>query len=263
MRQKSKQLVGNWKMNGGLSQVFDFIDELVLELTKSEPNYKVPLVICPPACLLYPLMAARSTPDKLPCKLYLGAQNCHPADSGAYTGEISAQMLSEIHHLKYCIVGHSERRLYFGEDDNFILQKAEALIKKSIHAILCVGETLAEREADQTIDRIEQQLEPVNGLDPSAWPFITIAYEPVWAIGTGQSATPEQAQAVHAAIRGRIAGIIGENAADEVTILYGGSVNAQNAASLFEQPDIDGALVGGASLKPDEFAQIFQHLVKA
>lgn len=184
----------------------------------------------------------------------LAAQNFHPAESGAFTGEVSLAMLEDL-GCRYILIGHSERRQLFGEQDDDVAVKAERLIESPLTPIVCVGETLDEREADATLDVVERQLSAVleraNGLGDS----MVVAYEPVWAIGTGRTATPEIARAVHAAIRKTLTDHLGA-LAGEIRILYGGSVTPSNAGDLLSQPDIDGALVGGASLDPEAFAAI-------
>lgn len=189
-------------------------------------------------------------------RIYLAAQNMHHEPSGAYTGEVSAGMLSSV-GCDYVILGHSERRQYFGETDEVLFQKNKLAIEKGLKPIYCVGETLAQREAGQTLEVIRAQMqEGILGLEADGFKDCVIAYEPVWAIGTGKTATPEQAQEVHAFIRLLIAENYGKEIAENTPILYGGSVNAANAKTLFAQPDIDGGLVGGASLKPADFLEI-------
>ena len=186
----------------------------------------------------------------------VGAQNCHPEKEGAFTGEMSVGMILET-GATLVIVGHSERRHGFGETDEFLNKKAKAAIAAGLEVIFCVGELLAEREANRTEAVLETQLSRgLAGLTPEDLRKVVIAYEPVWAIGTGKVATTEQAQAAHAFIRGRIAAAFGEKSASELLIQYGGSVKPDNAAALLHQPDIDGALVGGASLKADSFLAI-------
>lgn len=186
----------------------------------------------------------------------LGAQNCYFEKSGAFTGEISVDMIKET-GAGYVLIGHSERRQYFGETDELLAKKVKAVIAGGLTPIFCCGETLEQREAEKHFEVIGKQVE--NGLKEVAtneFPKVIIAYEPVWAIGTGKTASPEQAQEIHAFIRNIIAGKYGQNSADNVQILYGGSVGAANAQTLFSQPDIDGGLVGGAALKAMDFLQI-------
>jgi triosephosphate isomerase len=177
-------------------------------------------------------------------------------DSGAYTGEISGPMLSEM-NVEFCIIGHSERRKYFGESHEFLQRKVDAAIRNGIRPIFCCGELLPERQADKHFDVVKKQLdESLFHLLQDDFQDVVIAYEPVWAIGTGVNATPHQAQEMHAYIRGLIAKKYGKTIADDISILYGGSCNGKNAAELFANPDVDGGLIGGASLKADEFIQI-------
>ena len=189
----------------------------------------------------------------------LGAQNFYPKEEGAFTGEISAPMLKELGVI-YVIIGHSERRQYFRENDDFVNQKVLAALKNGLKPILCVGEKLAEMEANLTEKRIETQLTGgLKDISPEGFSSLVVAYEPVWAIGTGKNATPQQAQDVHRFIRGWIAAKFGKELADKLRIQYGGSVKAENAASLLTQPDIDGALVGGASLSAGSFLAIVKY----
>ncbi len=186
----------------------------------------------------------------------VAAQNCYDADKGAYTGEISAAMLAEM-GVSYVIIGHSERREYFGETDATVNKKIKAALANGIRPIVCCGESLAQREAGETFDWIRGQIKAAfDGIGAEQTGFITIAYEPIWAIGTGKVASDEQAQEVCALIRQTVAGLYGDAVAASMRVLYGGSVNAANAAGLFGQPDIDGGLVGGASLKSDDFSVI-------
>ncbi len=192
--------------------------------------------------------------DELP--ILLGAQNCHWETSGAFTGEVSPTMLAKL-GVRYVIVGHSERRQLMGEDDATVNRKARAVLAAAMTPIVCVGETLEEREADRTDEVVTRQLTgSLDGLKADQVGALVVAYEPVWAIGTGRNATPEDAQAVCATLRGLVAGRWGEQAGATVRIQYGGSVNPGNAADILAQRDIDGALVGGASLDPDQFAAV-------
>jgi triosephosphate isomerase len=186
----------------------------------------------------------------------VGAQNCHWEDKGAYTGEVSPLFLAKL-NVQYVIVGHSERRQLFGETDADVARKAQAVLRHAMTPIVCVGETLEEREAGDTEQKVLGQIgAALAGMKPDKIAALVIAYEPIWAIGTGRTATSDDAQQVCAAIRASIAGMAGAEAADSVRIQYGGSVKSSNIAELIERPDIDGALVGGASLDPDEFARI-------
>lgn len=237
-------VVGNWKMNGSSSQLQDLLSELLnLELSTL-----VDTVVCPTSIYL---SAAKQ--QLAETSIGVGAQNVAEYTEGAYTGEISAAMLADI-GLGFAIVGHSERREIFKEASQQVAQKTVRCIESGLTPIVCVGETLAQRESEQTLAVIAEQLEAVlDKVDDIS--KLVVAYEPVWAIGTGKTATPEQAQAVHAFIRERLAKA-DVSAAAELRILYGGSVKPANAAELFAQPDIDGGLIGGASLEAQSFAAI-------
>ena len=195
--------------------------------------------------------------DKIPIRL--GAQNCHWEEKGAFTGEVSPAFLAKL-NVAYVIVGHSERRQLFGETDADVNRKALAVLAHGMTPIVCVGETLDERETGSADERVRSQVEAaLSGLSPEQVAGLVIAYEPIWAIGTGRNATPEDAQAMCAGIRRVVGGLSGPDAATSVRVQYGGSVKPDNAGELLGQPDIDGALVGGASLDPDDFARIIQH----
>lgn len=254
---RRKIVAGNWKMNKTFEEAESLITEIadaLDEMEEMDDKDKI-VVLCPPA--LYLEMATDIAAES---DFEVGAQNIYPADSGAFTGEISPLMLQEL-EVGFCIVGHSERRKYFNETNEFLKQKVDALLKHGIEPIFCCGEVLPEREANKHFDVVEQQLnESLFHLDPDNFSEVVIAYEPVWAIGTGVNATKEQAQEMHAFIRSLISKKYGKEIADYATILYGGSCNAKNAAELFSQPDVDGGLIGGASLKSDEFMQIFAAL---
>ena len=239
-------IAGNWKMHKTIAEALEFVNEVKDRVN----NDKVEAVICAPFTLLKDLKQATKGTN-----IKIGAQNMHFEEKGAFTGEISPLMLKEL-DMDYVVIGHSERRQYFNETDETVNKKVLKALEVGIDPILCVGETLEEREAGNTKDvckvQVEKALENVSKEDLAK---VVIAYEPVWAIGTGKSATPAQAQAVHKFIRDHIAKADAK-IAEQVIIQYGGSVNAANAAELFAQPDIDGALVGGASLKADAFAVI-------
>ncbi len=235
-------------MNGSVAGITDYVSALQ-ENTQSAAD-SVTVIIAPPMPLLGSMAAAMSGSS-----LKLAAQNVAMWDKGAYTGESSAAMLSEL-GCGFCLVGHSERRALFAEDDAQVLAKVRRLLAADIKPVLCVGETLEQRESGQAEEIVHAQvLAVLSELTVQEREQLVLAYEPVWAIGTGKTATPEQAQAMHASIRRAIAGL-DESLAQQMTILYGGSVNAANAQALFAQEDIDGGLVGGASLKADEFSQI-------
>ncbi len=239
---------GNWKMNKGVSsQAVKLVEELKSGVSGESNEIAVGV---PFTALEAVLAAAEYTNIKV------AAQNCYFEDKGAYTGEISAQMLAEM-GVKYVIIGHSERRQYFAETDETVNKKIAAALKWGVRPIVCCGESLAQREAGETFSHVGNQIRAaLKGIETGKLGFITIAYEPIWAIGTGKVATNEQAQEACAFIRGVIAELYGEDAANSIRILYGGSVTAATAQGLFSMPDIDGGLVGGASLKSDEFTTI-------
>ncbi len=244
-------VAGNWKMN----KTFEEADELVsnimdkLEETTLDPNTL--LIVCPPFPFLE--MTSDYSDDSY---FAVGAQNVSDQESGAYTGEVSAAMLESM-ELDYCIVGHSERRAYYHETDEIVARKVDQLLKHNLRPIVCCGEVLEEREAGRQFDVVKKQItDGLFHLSAEQFADIVIAYEPVWAIGTGKTATPEQAQEIHAYIRGLIAEKYGQAVADETTILYGGSCKPSNAKELFANPDVDGGLIGGASLKADDFIAI-------
>jgi triosephosphate isomerase len=240
-------LAANWKMHKTVSEALRFTTAF-LPLVKDATA--VEIVLAPPFTAL-----ARVGEALAGSNVALAAQNVNPEPQGAFTGEISAPMLVEL-GCRYAIVGHSERRAIYGEADALIARKALALMERGIRPIVCVGETLEQREAGRTFQVIGAQLEgSLAGLPQERAPEIVIAYEPVWAIGTGRTATPEIAQEVHAFVRGRLAQRFGA-AAQAMRIQYGGSVKPENVDDLMAQPDIDGALVGGASLDPEAFARI-------
>jgi triosephosphate isomerase len=244
---RSSLIAGNWKMNGNLQSAIDLIEGI-----KAGDAGKGELAVCPSAVYLMKIGAMLVDTD-----IALGAQNVGDHDAGAFTGEISAQMLAEC-GCRYAIVGHSERRALYGESDQLVAARFAMAQQAGIKPILCVGETLRERESGVTESVVARQVDAaleVSGIGSFAQ--AVIAYEPVWAIGTGQVATPEQAQAVHAFIRDRLAQL-DSAVAGQVQILYGGSMNPANAAELLSQADIDGGLIGGASLKARDFLAIAQ-----
>jgi triosephosphate isomerase len=242
-------VAGNWKMYKTVGEA----RKLALDVKNASLNLVagVDVVLCPPFGALQAVgEVLRSS------KVWLGAQNCHWADEGAYTGEISPRMLKDL-GCAYCIVGHSERRTHFGETDEGVARKAKALLAQGISPMVCVGERLEEREAGATADVVRGQvLGSIRGLTPEEMLRTVIAYEPVWAIGTGKTATPGQAQEVHALIRNVLIDLHGLEVALRTRIQYGGSVKADNIGALMAQADIDGALVGGASLEATGFAGI-------
>ncbi len=241
-------IAANWKMYKTVDEAVEFVKRLTEKIDTLEDRE---VVIAPPFTALYPLKDLVS-----PSWLSLSAQNCFWEEKGAYTGEISPVMLKDV-GCSYTIVGHSERRQYFGEKNEDINKKLKALIKVGIRPIFCVGERLEEREAGKTFEVIKSQIDGgLDGLDSVDVAKVVIAYEPVWAIGTGKTASPQQAQEVHAFIREHLAMLTNKSVANEIRILYGGSVKPNNADSLMSENDIDGALVGGASLEVDSFLRI-------
>jgi len=242
-------IAGNWKMNKTVSESLALVRELRNML--SQVRDRVEVAVAPPFTALHPVAKALEGSN-----LLLAAQNCHHEASGAFTGEVAAPMLKEL-GCAYVILGHSERRQFFGETDVGVNQKIGAVLKAGMLPIVCVGETLQEREAGRTLEVVTKQVKGcLDGIDAATGKSFVIAYEPVWAIGTGKVATPRQAQEVHAHIRGLLKELWGAEVAEGIRIQYGGSVKADNAVELLGQPDIDGALVGGASLKAAEFAAI-------
>lgn len=246
---RKKIIAANWKMNMSASDAADFYDAFRLEI---EEVNGVDIVIAPPFTALAKLSEKLGGSQKV----RLGAQNFYFEPSGAFTGEISASMLREL-FVRYVILGHSERRQIFGETDELINKKVLAAYESELKPILCVGETLAEREAGKEKEILETQLRgSLASVTPECAAETVIAYEPVWAIGTGVNATPQQAQEAHAHVRDVLSELFGGPVAARMRIQYGGSVKPGNASSLLTQPDIDGALVGGASLEARSFAEI-------
>ena len=244
---RRKIIAGNWKMNMLPNEAMEFITRL------SECTYeaKSEIVLCVPYTdLFYSLLTAQNT------KIKIGAQNMHWEETGAYTGEVSGKMLKVI-NVEYVIIGHSERRQYFAETDETVNKKVKSAFKYNLKPIVCVGETLEQKEEGKTNEVITNQTKlALEGLSTEQVKNVIIAYEPIWAIGTGKTATSEDANNSIKEIRNEIKNIYGEEVANVVSILYGGSVKASNAKELFETSDIDGALVGGASLKVEEFKNI-------
>lgn len=250
---RKKIVAGNWKMNQDYSTGKALFTE-ILTLVTAEVTGKQEVVICPP----YILLGALSELAKESNNVSTGSQNCHQKESGAYTGEVSATMVKSA-GAEYVILGHSERRQYFGENEALLAEKVNIVLANNLKPIFCIGETLTERNDGSYFEVIKKQLEGgLFHLSADDFAKNVLAYEPVWAIGTGLTATPEQAQEIHAFIRKEIAAKYGQAVADELTILYGGSCNPKNAADLFSQPDIDGGLIGGASLKARDFLDIIK-----
>lgn len=247
---RRKVIAGNWKMNMLPNEAISCVDELA-KLVKDTENE---VILCVPYTdLFYAILTAQNTNIKI------GAQNMHFEEKGAYTGEVSGPMLKSI-GVEYVIIGHSERRQYFAETDETVNKKVKAAHKYGLKPIVCVGETLEQRDEGTTIDIITNQTKlALEGLTDEQVANTIIAYEPIWAIGTGKTATSEDAQKAIKSIRDKICQIYGQNVSDRVIIQYGGSVKSSNAKELFEMSDIDGGLVGGASLKPDEFSKIVNY----
>jgi triosephosphate isomerase len=244
---RRKFVCGNWKMHKTVAEAVQLVRELRDRVAKSAAQ----VAVAPPYTAL---AAVKQALQGSPIQLF--AQNCHHEKQGAFTGEVSATMLKDA-GCDGVILGHSERRQYFGETDEGVAKKVRAALAESLHPIVCVGETLQEREAGRTWEIVSRQVRgALGGLDAGSLQKITLAYEPVWAIGTGRTATTAQAQEVHAQIRALLRELGGAQVADAVRIQYGGSVKPDNAKDLLSQPDVDGALVGGASLKAPEFAAI-------
>jgi len=233
----------NWKMHGTIGSIGVYLETLVERVRPDGPE----VVVCPPFTLLPTALLIASGSE-----VAVGAQNCHWEAKGAFTGEVAPTMLAEL-GVRWVIVGHSERRQYFGETDASAAARAKAAQQAGLSVILCLGETLEQRDAGETLAVLERQSAALAGLDPA---LLAVAYEPVWAIGTGRNATPAQAQEAHAALRRRAGELLGEAAARGLRILYGGSVKPDNAAALLAQADVDGALVGGASLDAEGFCAI-------
>jgi len=248
---RKKVIAGNWKMFNNINETVKLISDIKQNLHDEKQDVLV--VVCPP----FTNLETASTLMKN-STIKLGAQNMYFEDNGAFTGEISPSMLKSV-GVEYVILGHSERRTIFGENDQLINKKIKAAIKHELKPIFCIGETLAEREKGVTFNVIETQVRNgLQGLNQQELLNLIIAYEPIWAIGTGKTATPEQAQEVHKFIRDLIAKVFSPTFAEGIIIQYGGSVKPENAKELLSQPDIDGALVGGACLKSDSFLKIIE-----
>ncbi len=248
----NKLIAGNWKMNGSMAANEALLTALAQGLSAAMSGKASEVAVCVPAPYLAQVQALAKSLPALQA-MDLGAQDVSSQAAGAFTGEVSAAMLKDF-ACRYAIVGHSERRQYHGETDAVVADKAKQALAAGITPIVCVGETLAEREAGQTVDVVKRQLAAVIHTNGHCISEIVVAYEPVWAIGTGKTASPEEAQAVHAVLRAQLQAATPK--ADRVKILYGGSMNAANAATLLAQPDIDGGLIGGAALKPADFLTI-------
>ena len=248
---RKKIVAGNWKMNLDYQEGLTLFSEIA-NMVSDEITGMQGTIICSPFIHLHSLVQLAKGNNKVA----LGAQNCNQADAGAYTGEISAKMIRSV-GADYVIIGHSERREYFNETNEVLAKKTDTALKNHLKPIFCIGETLQQRETNEYFNVLKTQLEEgVFHLDAAQFAKVVIAYEPVWAIGTGKTASAEQAQEIHAFIRKELTEKYGQEPADNTTILYGGSCNPKNAPELFSQPDIDGGLIGGASLKSRDFVDI-------
>ena len=248
---RKKIVAGNWKMNNDIKKSLSLISDLLGKLPQTEAE----VMIAPTFVNLIPSVEAVKN-----SKIEVIAQNMHFAESGAYTGEISADMLTSI-GVKTTILGHSERRAYFNETDESLSKKVDTALKHGIRVVFCIGEELADRKANKHFEVVGNQIK--NGLfhlPAEAWQHLVLAYEPVWAIGTGETATPDQAQEIHHFIRKTISDKYGKDVADNVSILYGGSVKPDNAKEIFAKEDVDGGLIGGAALKADDFVSIIKSI---
>lgn len=246
---RKKIVAGNWKMNMNLQDGIALAKELNETLTAEKPNCGV--IICTP--FIHLASIAQFLDQNI---IGLGAENCADKEKGAFTGEVSAEMVKST-GAQYVILGHSERRQYYNETPEILKTKVELALKNGLKVIFCIGETLEEREANKQVEVVKAELEgSVFNLSAEEFKNIIIAYEPIWAIGTGKTATAEQAEDIHAAVRKAIAEKYGNEVAEDTTILYGGSCKPGNAAELFAKPDIDGGLIGGASLKAADFKGI-------
>lgn len=247
---RKKVIAGNWKMNMLPGKTIEYIDQLA---KKVEQSQKEVILFVPYTDLFYALLTVQGTNIKV------GAQNMHFEDKGAYTGEVSGPMLKVI-NVEYVLIGHSERRKNFSETDEIVNKKLKAALRNGLKPVICIGESLEQKENGKTLEVVTNQIElALNGLTEQQVENTIIAYEPIWAIGTGKTATKEEANNTIKEIRNKIEKIYGHTVASKVIILYGGSVKSNNAKELFEMSDIDGGLVGGASLDPDEFSKIINY----
>lgn len=257
MTDRTPMIVGNWKMNANHLEAIQMVQKLSYRLDLDD-FARVEVVVAPPFTSLRSIQILIET-DRM--RIGLGAQNVFWEDKGAYTGEVSASMLSKL-AVSHVIVGHSERRQLLGETDQMVNKKTKAVLNAGMRPVVCVGETLEEHEAGQAETIVVNQVKAgLARIDPDSVGSISIAYEPIWAIGTGRTALPDQAGQMAGAIRETLVDVAGSNASDEVRILYGGSVNPANIKDFMAKSHIDGALVGGASLDPDEFAAIVRYWV--
>lgn len=256
---RKKIVAGNWKMNLSYEQAMSLASEVVYKIKDEVFTSHVSVIAAPPFPYLYPISKLFNEQ----AHISLGAQNCSDKEFGAYTGEVSAAMLKSV-GVQYVIVGHSERRDYFGEDAQVLAKKVKQIMEQGMTPIFCCGEPLSIRKADEHFMYVGKQIrESLFNLPASDIKKIILAYEPIWAIGTGLTATAEQAQEMHSNIRRMLSEQYGNETASEIAILYGGSCNASNAAELFACPDVDGGLIGGASLKSGEFTEIVKNAAKS
>ena len=252
---RTKIIAGNWKMNLDYARAMSLVDGII---QMTDDNMRTRIVLAPP----FPYLTQIEMQSKLRTNIFIAAQNCSDKISGAFTGEVSASMLKSI-GVESVIIGHSERRTIFGESDEVIAEKTKRAIENELQPIFCCGESLEERKSEKHFDVVRSQLSKgLFHLSNEKISDAIIAYEPVWAIGTGVTATAAQAQEMHLFVRNLVSAKYGSVISQNIRILYGGSVNAKNAAELFGCPDVDGGLVGGASLKPDEFAEIIKAMEK-
>lgn len=254
-KRRTPIIAANWKMNKTLAEAIDFMRGLNREAGKFRG---IEIVVCPPFPILYPVVKLNGEDSRVS----VGAQNLHHEDKGAFTGEVSGACLKSI-GCRYAIVGHSERRQFFNETDELVNAKAKAATRNGLKTIICVGETLVERERGMTFDVIERQIRTgLSGIDAETCSTMVIAYEPVWAIGTGRASSPQMAEECHRFIRGLLEDMMGAEVSEEVRIQYGGSVSPENIAGFLAMNNIDGALVGGASLALESFLEILKRTSK-
>ncbi len=249
---RTKIVAGNWKMHKNAAETSALLDELIEKL----PNGKEAQIVVAPTFVNL-ASAVRQLENT---NILVAAQNLHQAESGAFTGEISADMLKSV-SVDWVLIGHSERRAYFHESDALLASKVDTALKHDMTVIFCFGEELKDRQSGNHFNLVENQLKDgLFHLDGVQWGRIVLAYEPVWAIGTGETASPEQAQEMHAFIRETVRSKYGSDVAEDLSILYGGSVKPENAREIFSKPDVDGGLIGGAALKADDFARIVESI---
>ncbi len=256
---RNKIVAGNWKMNKNFQEATELTEEIIIKMATKPliaEQKDLTVIIAPPSIFLHKCVELVHGFDNV----YVAAQNCHSEEKGAFTGEISAAMIAST-GANFVIIGHSERRNYFHEDNAFLASKVVTALENDLFPIFCIGEVQSERESGLHFEVVKKQIEEsLFPLSPEDFSKVIIAYEPVWAIGTGLTATPEQAQEMHRFIRNIITENYGPEVADSLSILYGGSCNAQNARELFSKPDVDGGLIGGASLKADDFITIIESI---